>query len=200
MTKQKIKPFLFCPGCAILNNAARVEDNHHDNFTILLTTLNVGINVVASHGLLHVTVALPPDYKVGNPCWLCPLVARYVSSEFIMSPGYKVCNTALSVFPCYKVCKTMLIVIHCYKECKTCVDCVTWLQGIQKLCLLCPMFTRYARSMLIVSPGTRCARCVLIIFFGLVSVNSFNNTNTVIFGVPACLSLKPQWPNPSNWY
>ncbi|BFZ14978.1 hypothetical protein BsWGS_18017 [Bradybaena similaris] len=53
-------------GCAIVNNAARVEDNRHDNFTILLTSLNVGINVVASNGLLQVTVALPPGYKPGS--------------------------------------------------------------------------------------------------------------------------------------
>ncbi|CAG5123740.1 unnamed protein product, partial [Candidula unifasciata] len=66
--------------CAIVNNAANVKDNRHDNFTILLTKTNVGITVVASHDLLQVTVAVPPNFKSGNNPNVVGLLGAYDAS------------------------------------------------------------------------------------------------------------------------
>ncbi|GFN81799.1 sushi domain-containing protein 2-like, partial [Plakobranchus ocellatus] len=49
-------------GLSIVNNALPGSVNEHNNFTIM-TSSNVGINVLALNGLLHLTVALPPEMK-----------------------------------------------------------------------------------------------------------------------------------------
>ncbi|RUS82606.1 hypothetical protein EGW08_009634 [Elysia chlorotica] len=47
---------------SIVNNVLPGETNLHNNFTILLNN-NVGVNVFEKNGLLHITVALPPEMK-----------------------------------------------------------------------------------------------------------------------------------------
>ncbi|KAK3758328.1 hypothetical protein RRG08_004149 [Elysia crispata] len=47
---------------SIVNNAVPGEPNEHNNFTILISN-NVGVNVFSKNGLLHITVALPPEMK-----------------------------------------------------------------------------------------------------------------------------------------
>ncbi|XP_012940921.1 sushi domain-containing protein 2 [Aplysia californica] len=54
----------FQGGVSVVNNAADTSYNRHDNFTILIN--DVGVNVVAAHGLLHIVVALPPSMKPAN--------------------------------------------------------------------------------------------------------------------------------------
>ncbi|KAK3758329.1 hypothetical protein RRG08_004150 [Elysia crispata] len=49
-------------GLSIVNNVLPGRFNEHNNFTILISN-NVGVNVFSKNGLLHITVALPPEMK-----------------------------------------------------------------------------------------------------------------------------------------
>ncbi|XP_012940242.1 protein mesh [Aplysia californica] len=53
----------FAGGLSVLNNAPTPAENSHNNFTFLFSPANIGVNVLAVNGILHVTVALPPDVK-----------------------------------------------------------------------------------------------------------------------------------------